>query len=1062
MSARRLGVAPLIRTVVRRPIAVSMVILAIGILSALASRQLPITLLPALKDVRLRVAVRYDGTAAGEMDQSVGVPLDRSLRAIRTASRVTTQSRDGITEASIEFPSGTDVRTAWLDTREAVERARASLPALADRPVVSREGDAASTVRTLALTSVDSGRLDPAIVAAIAQELEAVPGVAAVRVAGVVGSVVSVELRPDVMAQYGIRIEDVRAALAGGAVEAGTGNIVAGHRRIPVRVSAQLTSVEDIRALPLTPERPGAALLRLGDIAEVERRARSREGVTRLNGLPAVALVIQADVSASAFDVADRIDRAVVELESRFPSLRLANVEDPTALLQLAAAGLVQDILLGGCLAILVLFCFLADGRDAAVIAIVVPASLALTLLLFRVLGLSLNLMTLGGLALGAGMITDAAIVVVSSVAQARQDGADRWQAAVSGVSRTALPILGSTATTVVVFAPGAFVAGPGGTLLKDVALATTCALGSSVLAAIVLVPTLCAQLPSRSPWNPRLVRGVRARLDHALDMWLGIHERLVALGLARPRLTAMLVAAVCGFVGAGLMMLPASPLPSTDTGYVRVRLQGRPDASAVSIAEASMRAERMLAGDPDVALVLARVGLTDGESATADPGRVEESRLLLRLRSGIADAQAVERFRNRLRGLFDGTIEVVAGPDGSIESLIGANGPDFAVSLHAADDAIARRAADMLALRMRETSALRDVSVPTAGTSSALAFHRDDGVAGALGLSSDAVALTLQAATRGVPAGTIAEGASVVPIVLRLGKPGGLSSDPASLPLGEGLRLGAVGTFEREVSPALIRREDGRIVQWIVADAAGSRSAARAALHSAILDMPNGIAFTVDGVDGDVARTIRDMSLAVLVAVLLMYAVLAVEFESLRLPFIVLVSVPLGAAGAVAMMWVCGVTLNAVSLIGLLMLTGIVDNDAVMKLDAITRARSEGAHLEAALARASRERLRPIVVNSLTAAFGVLPVALGLGVGSQLQAPLALVLIGGLVTSTLFAPAAVCVLYALLEGGSKKASPSLQDFAVMASHDRDLGTVLPVPVLPTASVRCVEALSES
>jgi HAE1 family hydrophobic/amphiphilic exporter-1 len=764
------------------------------------------------------------------------------------------------------------------------------------------------------------------------------------------------------------------------------------------------------------------------DVARVEDGFRERESVARYNGRDAVGLLVFKNAGANTVGVTEEVQKVLAQLRREYPEVRLEVATSQAGFISDALANVVQEVILGGILAFLVLFLFLREVRYPVAVALVIPISLIATFALLQATGVTLNIMSLGGLALGVGLLMDNSIVVLENIFRHRELGARAAVAAALGTEEVQRAIVASTLTNIAVFGPIVYVEGVAGQMLGALALSVSFSLLASIVVAVTLLPTLAARWDDEDDGAARHPGFLQRRLARPLDAFdrafgrvLAGYERLLEAGM-RHRARTMAVALTLLVAGVWiLLLLPRSVLPEVDQGAFRARLELPRGTPLETTAAAAARLERAIRADRAVEAVFTRVGR---QAAVAGMDESESglntATLDVRLKGGQATAPALRRLRSALGGFPRGTVTLETGQATALGKLLGGGESDLSVRVRGEDlDAAMAYAADVRR-RLAGVPSVTNVRVGTELGQPERRVEIDRERVAAYGLDPLTVAQTVEGFMKGKEATQLVDFDRKVPIVVRLPE-----ADRRAEATLERLSVGGVPLRElvrvRTASgPAEIRRIDQARVVTVWADVAGGGGVTGAvdAVRSSLASLPppHGLRVEIGGENEEMRKGFRDLGLAFMLALALCYMLLAAEFESLLHPFIILLAVPLSAIGAAVALWLGGSGINTMSLIGIVILVGIVDNDAVVKVDFINQMRRQGMDRHAAIRAAGHARFRPIVMNTVTAVLGLLPMALGIGAGGELQAPLAMAVFGGLLSATALTLVVIPVSYDLLE----------------------------------------------
>ncbi|MGE0158408.1 MAG: efflux RND transporter permease subunit [Gemmatimonadales bacterium] len=1063
---------------VRRPVAVWMFFLAVVLLGAVSFVRLPINLLPDVSYPRLIIHASYPEVAPAEVERQVTERIEAAAAGVAGVERVTSVSREGVSLVTLQFAWRTDMDFAMLAVREALDDAREALPESVGRPTILRVDPEADPVMTLSVAGGgDLWRTKELAETVFRRRLEQLDGVARAAVTGGLDREIQVEVDPRLLQSYGLTIADITRALDAANVSAPGGTILEGRYRYPLRTLGEFQSIDEVRRVVVTRQpaaaggtsatQPASRLVRLDDVADVVDGFAEREAIARYGGAEAVGILVFKEAGANTVAVAEQVEEVLGQLGDEYPEFEVDVASSQAEFIAQSIANVVQDLIVGGLLASLALFLFLRDPRYPAAIALAIPISVVTTFALMDVLGVTLNIMSIGGLALGVGMLVDNSIVVLENISRHHDElGLEAEAAGTRGAEEVQGAITASTLTTIAVFGPIIYVEGVAGELFGDVSFAVTSSLLASLVVALALLPSLIAKMTSRGgsaaraggPPEPsgRLARwragaerlaGAPFRLagaligfwasgllraaartftpladafDRQFDRFARWYHARLEWALDRPgRVLAASFGLLALAVAAGTT-LPRDFLPDVDQGSFRMRLRLPEGTSLPATAEAAGTLEAAALADPDVAAVFSTIGrdvlaYAEGDEASG----LHTATLDVRLRPGADVEDAAGRMRDLGARFGPEAVAVETGRATSLGALLGGTDADVAVRVRSQDLEAAHVTAEEIVRHLSSVTSLGNVRVASERGRPQLVVEIDRTACASFGVDPLAVARTVESAMRGQVATQYVDFDRKIDVTVRY--PEQLRYSRATL---ESLRVDGVPLRElvrvtEVLGSSEIRRDDQARVVSVQADVVeGGLDGAIADIESTLasLDLPVGVRWEVGGENEEMRRSFRDLAFAFGLAVVLIYMILAAQFESFVHPLTVLVSVPLGIIGAVAALLLTGHGLNTMSLIGLVILIGIADNDAIVKIDFVNQARARGLSLRDALLEAGRVRLRPIVITSVTTVLGLLPMAFGLGAGAALRAPLAITVIGGLTVATTLTLVVVPVVYQTFE----------------------------------------------
>jgi len=1030
------------RVSVARPVAVAMLIAAVAFLGAISFARLPIDLLPSIAYPRLVVYTRYSDVGPSEVERFVTEPIERAVGRVPGVQTVESVSREGVSLVTLRFAWGTDMDFGALNVREQLDNIRDQLPELSNRPVVLRTDPNADPIMALAVSgSADLATLKDLAESVFKRRLEQIDGVAEAALAGGLEREIHVDVDPQKLETFGFTMDDVVRALDAANQSAPGGTIRRGRYRYALRTLGEFQNVEEIRGVPLgrAQEDRASGLVLLRDVAAIEDGFKERESVARHDGAEAVGLLLFKEAGANTVRVTEAVEQVLEQLRRQYPEVRLEVATTQAVFIRDAIEHVVNELVSGGVLAFLVLFLFLRNVRYPIAISLAIPVSVIATFVLLDVMGVTLNIMSLGGLALGVGMLVDNSIVVLENISRLREKGIPLREAAVRGADEVQAAITGSTLTTIAVFAPILYVEGVAGELFAPLSLTVSFALLASIVVALTVLPVLAARIGEPAQGTPRLpVRLLRAatapigrlggRLTRPLldrfDAWFTRTAAwyLGVLGRAlrhRGRVVAMAAASLIVGIAVGAT-LERDVLPDVDQGGFTVRLELARGTPIERTDELAQTIEAVLRADPGVQTVFTRVGrqgtlagLEDEESG------LNTAALDVHLAPGEATRDVIERLRPRLPPISAGALAIETGTATALGRLLGGEEADLAVRVRGDDLDAVRGHARAVEQRLLGLPAVTNVHLGSAEGQPEIRIEVDRARAASYGIEPRLIAQTIEQSMRGAVATEYVDFDEKVPVLVRLPEAERRSLETLRTLEVDGVPLRELVTTHEEVGPAEVRRLDqGRLVEVLADVAGGGLDEALAEVRGAVAEVPppRGVRTEIGGANEERSRSFQGLAFAFALAVLIVYMILAAEFESLVHPFTVLLSVPLAVVGAMVALFVGGAGINTMSLIGMVILVGVVDNDAIIMVDFINRARREGLALHAAALEAGRARLRPIIMSSGTTVLGLLPMALGFGRGADLRQPLALAVIGGLISSTALTLVVVPVAYTLWE----------------------------------------------
>jgi len=1051
----------LIDLATERRVTIAMFTIAIVLFGFVSLARLKVNLLPDLSYPTLTVRTELTGTAPLEVENLLTKPIEEVVSVIKNVRQVRSVSRPGQSDVTIEFLWGTDMDVAGVEVREKLDVLE--LPLEASRPLLLRFDPSNEPIQRLAFMDKEATGPadDPLQLRALRRfaedqlknDLEAIEGTAAVKVSGGLEDEIQILVDQEKIAQLGLSIRAIAGRLRAENVNLSGGRLEQGEQRFLVRTLNEFTSVDEIAdSIVATPAgRP----VYLRDVASVTRGFKEREAITRVNGRESVELAIYKEGDANTVQVAKRIGERVEELTDRLPpDTELTLVYDQSVFIAQAIGQVRNAALLGGLLAILVLYAFLRDGRATFVIGVAIPVSVVGTFLLMYMADVSLNIMSLGGIALAVGMLVDNSIVVLENIVRKKEQGLGIAASAREGASEVAGAVTAATLTTVAVFFPMVFVTGIAGQLFRDQALTVTFALLFSLLVALTLIPMLASrgaprrygdveeQLPparftrivAGAVWLVGAGFGALARLVGKIMLplvWLfqgfyrltaRVYAPLLVTSLRHRWLVLLVATAALGSSIALVPRLGYELLPQLAQGEFTVQVRLPAGAPLAETDAAIQRLQAVTAELPGVDLSYSVAGTGNRIDASPVDAGEHTGQLNVKLAAGAGRAEEAETIAS-----MRASLEKMPGIsyEFSRPALFSVSTP-LEIELVGYELDRLTEAADRMRRALEASPRFADIRSTVEDGNPEIQIIFDQERAARLGLVVRDIADTVVAKVRGEVATRYTWRDKKIDVLVRsvdtrdssLAEIENLIINPQS---DRPVPLKAVADVRLAVGPAEIRRTDQARVAILSANLAyGDLATATEEVRQIISGVPlaSGVFASIAGQSAEMQASFNSMLFTLAMAVFLVYLVMASQFESLVHPFVIMFTIPLALVGAVWALWLTGTTVSVVAFIGLIMLAGIVVNNAIVLVDLINQLRREGLDRNAAIIEAGRARLRPILMTTLTTALGLLPMALGFGEGAEVRAPMAITVIGGLSVSTLLTLVVIPVVYSLLDRG--------------------------------------------
>ena len=1031
------------RLAIQRPVTMFMISAVITLLGVISLSRLPVDLMPEFEQPQLNVRTSYPGVGPLEIEELITRPMEQAVSAVPGITRVESSSSEGNSQIRLNFDWGSDLSEATDEVRTRVDRMRNRLPEDADPPTIFKFDSNQLPVLQIGI----EGDYDPVTLREIAQNeiaprFERVDGVAAVTVNGGVRREIHVDLSKEKVTALNLSVSQVVQALRSENQNTPLGEIYQGDATFLVRSQGQFQSIEDIKNMVVMTRQAVPVYLR--DLADVSDTTEQKRSFMRINGKPGIQLQVQKQSGKNTVQVANAVRAEVDRVNKEVPGIRMIVTQDNSVFIQRAINNVQEHAVVGGILVVLIIFAFLRDFRSTLIVCTSIPVSVIGTFALLYFGGFTLNTMTFGGLALGIGMIVDAAIVVLENTHRHLHMGKDKMTAAIEGSEEVWSAILASTLTHIAVFIPLLFLSGTASIMFTQLSVVVMFSLAMSLFVAVTIVPVLCSRW-LKTPDEEAKDTGFMARFARLSERFLEAmderYRRAIHVALNhRPTV----IATAAGLVLAAALIYPmitVELMPQTDEGEVNINAELAVGTRVERTEEALLRLEDMVRERVPEAVTIITNGGGGGNNWNGGGGgggstHRGQIRVMLvprgeRTRTNEEIAIALRRELQGLPG-----VAVRANPAGGNNQIMrflsgggnnnqgGSSRLQVEIRGHDLDDA--RRVAQDVRKVMEDTSGIADVQVGREEGRPEIAVRVDRPKAAMLGMSVGSVASTIQTNVAGTAAAQFRERGNEYPVVVRLREAdrqeiSDVGDVLLSTPTGQVVPAKNVLAVNREAGPVQIDRKNMERMTRVNAETEIPISEAVKSVQDRLgqVRVPPDFAVGFGSEIEEQARSFQQLQLVLILAVLLVYAVMASQYESLRDPFIIMFSVPVAAIGVVLSLLLTGTSFSMQAYIGIIMLAGIVVSNAILLVDYInTLRRRDGLPIREAVELGGRTRLRPILMTSIATMLGLVPMAIGIGEGGELQAPLARVVIGGLLTSTLVTLVLVPAVYTLFEEG--------------------------------------------
>ncbi|WP_017185341.1 efflux RND transporter permease subunit [Alkalibacillus haloalkaliphilus] len=1010
----------LVNTSIKRPVGVIMIVLAILAMGFISFRNLPVDLYPDIDLPIAVVATSYDDAAPQEVEELVTRPVEDSVSTIEGVDTVQAQSQPGSSLVVIMFSMDTDLDQALLDVRESVDQVTGMLPEGANDPSVLRFDPQQMPVMWVGLTGDDQATLQNLAEEEVEPTFERQEGVGSVTIEGGETEEIQVELDDQRLSQFGLSSQQVMEAVQSANQSASLGVIDRGTQELQLRIPGDYGSIDEIgETLIQTGE---GDFLRLNDIATVEQRTLDADGKTMVNGQNAVVMSILKQTDANTVGVSDEVIGSMDDIRNNLPeSVELDVVFDTADFIREAIDSVFQNILIGAAFAVAVLLLFLKSFRATLVIGLSIPIAVITAFTLMYFTGETVNILTMGGLALGIGMMVDSSIVILEHIYTYRERGYGIKEAARRGASEIAPAVIASTTTTLVVFLPIVFVDGIASEIFTPLAITVAFALIASLAASVTLIPMLSSKLLTKAVDQG----GRRYWFDRFLSRVITIYQKMLR-GVLKFRKTMLL--GTFAIVVGSLFLLPqlgAAFIPEADQGQIEVSVETPTGTNLETTENVADRVNEIIQEDEDI--IESNFVTIGGGGGMGFGGGNNGADYMIQL----IPSSERERTTEEVMRDWDEQVQDIAGADITVNAM-GANisgGDPIQIQLTGDDYEVLDEVADQFVDIISEVEGVHNPTTSTEEGRPEMQVQVDRDVASEYGLTYDQVMGQLQMELMGQVATQYRSGGEELDV--RIMTPEDQRSTIEDIenltiqsPTGASIELSEVAQLVQTEGPASLSRQnqqrtinvtsgiDGRDLGSVTGDIENALSG---------VDMPDGYDWSMGGEAEDMAEAFEDLAIALLFSIFLVYAVMAVQFENFLHPFVIMFSLPATIVGVILGLFVTGLPFSIPAFIGIIMLAGIVVNNAIVLVDYINILRDKGKERFEAILEAGANRLRPILMTTLTTVLGMIPLSLGLGEGAEAQQPLAVVIIFGLTVSMFFTLLLIPVVYTLFDDLSAK-----------------------------------------
>ena len=998
---------------VKKPVTITMMILIVIVLGVVSFSKLHIDLLPQMDLPYVMVQTSYQGAGPEEIENIISKPLEQTLSTVENIEAVISISNEGSSLLLMQFAFNTDMDEIMLQIRERVDMIKGFLPDGTSSPLALKMDPNALPIIQLAVSSKGDLHTTQKIAEdVISPRFERIEGTASAGVSGGLEQEVEIMLKEEMIKGYNLSSSYVAQILQAENLNMPGGSVKKGNNELTVRVMGEFNSVEEIRNLTIPLSRGGT--LRLKDIADVNLKSKEQSSITKLDGKEVVQISIMKQSDANTVNVAKDINKEIKKIKTEYPDLNIVTVFNQADYINLAIDNLIRTAVIGGILAIVILLIFLRSFKTTLVIALSIPISIITTFVILYFTDITLNMMTIGGLALGIGMLVDNSIVVLENIYRNRSLGMDRITASVDGTNEVAMAVTASSLTTIAVFIPIVFTGGLAAILFKDFALSIVIALMSSLIVALTLVPMLSSKLIS--------VKNLES--EEAQEKKHGplvvFYKKILSFSLKHRFITIMLSIAM--FVVSIVMVVSvgAEFFPATDEGMINVSVSLPAGSETLEIESVLKDINNSINNIPEIESVFTSTG--GGGIMRIGGGSSGSVNVLLK------DLNERNRSAKQISDEIRTILKDIPGAEISVSEssmmMMGMNQGAISISINGNDLDTLKSIGEDFKNIIEKVEGTREVATSYEDGIPQVQIIADRGIASQYGLTTAQIGRAVINTLSGSNVTKYKVNGDEIDVVLKGDNIYGESISylemlPVETPMGSNVPLSEVADIKVEKGPISIMRENQVRVLTVSGSVVGRDVQSVSTEIQELLkeyDMPYGYSYTFGGEIEQIQETFTDLGLVMIMAIALVYMIIAAQFESLIQPLSIMFSVPLALSGGFIALFVTGLPLNVIGIIGLIILVGVVVNNAIVLIDYINIRRKRGEDRTAAIMKAGPIRIRPIMMTALTTILGLVPMSLGMGEGAELTQSMGVVVIGGLSLSTVLTLIIVPVMYTIFD----------------------------------------------
>ncbi|WP_245676774.1 efflux RND transporter permease subunit [Bacillus solimangrovi] len=995
----------MIRLAVRRPVSVVMCVICVLLIGVVTLRDIPVDLYPEMENPVATVTAKYDNITPQDMQTLVTEPLEKQIATVKGVDTITSTTDSGTSRIRVTFANSVDYDESVNELQQLMSKAVRQLPSGIDVPTVSQSDTNATPIITLGLVGKDTSSLQQ-IATDLTVNFESIDGVAGVSVDGGNSSELEVTVNTTLLKQYGLTTDDVVNAIKQKNSAQTVGSVPKGDEEIQLRVDGEYKSIEEVgnTAINLA----DGQSITVNDVAELKETTSDSEVITKINNEQGVVFSISKQSGSNTVEIVDSVYDTIDEIQPELDEgVSLIVVDDQSTFIRNAISGVVMSLIIGGTFAVLVLLFFLRSVRATTVIGLAIPFAIVSTFILVQFSGQTFNIITLSGLALGIGMMVDSSIVILENIMKYKQEGLSSKQAAIKGGSELVSAVIASTTTTLVVFLPLILIdSGQISDLFLPLALVISFSLAATLVVSVTLVPMVASKILKEGK-NLKWFKEPKW-----MQVSIAIYDKLLRMSLQKRLIVAPLIIIVTVVSAFFITKLEVDTFPRSEESKITISARFNDGTELEKVEDYEAQLQEILSNYDDVIELQQTTIQSSSISSTLQiVGEGERDQELSEISTSLQED---------LKQIVGANFTIGRSRRGA-----GGTGSDVQMTVTGPEQEVLNTLVEQLELMLSRNTSIENVEVPSVSGKPQYTIQVDDVLAAKYGLTQNQVMEQLNTVFNGIDVTKVTEDGKDYNVVVKVPESDSDSiSDLQNFILksanGNSIALSNVATLEETLGPVSIQREDLRQTYTVTADVSDNTNQTQINqwVNQLIeqIPIPEGYEIEMGGTRQQFDESSGDLILSVALAVFLVYTVMAIQFESYLYPFIVMFSLPTTIIGVVGGLWITRLPLSFPVFIGMIMLAGIVVNNAIVLVDYINQLWKRGMDRDAAILEAGRTRLRPILMTTITTVLGMVPIAIGIGEGSETQQPIGVVMVFGLSTSMFFTLIFVPVMYTLID----------------------------------------------